>query len=123
MAQKTYGDFIDSVEETEIAEAAIFIEQWKKTATEEQWKEYRQMPLTLELILSFAEDAATHFRRRIAGIEIKELYKTVIEDAHAFLREVYEEAKQLGIQIELAKIDTFLTPSEVIAGEGGQQND
>lgn len=119
MAQSTYGDFIDSVEKTENTTAAVFIELWKETATEEQWKGYRPMPLTSELILSFAEDVAMHFRRRIAGIETEELYEMVIEDAHAFFREVCEKAKQLGIQIKLAKIDTFLTPSEVIVGEGG----
>lgn len=119
MAQNTYGDFIDSVEKTKITGATVFIEQWKGLATEEQWKEYRPMPLTLELILSFAEDAAAHFRRRIAGIETEELYEAVIKDVRAFFREVHEKSQELGIQVELKQIDTFLTPSEVLAGEGG----
>lgn len=120
MAQSTYGDFIDSVEKTEITVAAVFIAQWKKLASEEQWKEYRPMPLTLGLILSFAEDAAAYFRRRIAGIETEELYETVIKDAHVFFQEVHEKSQELGIEVELKQIDTFLTPSEVLIGEEGQ---
>lgn len=118
MAQSTCGDFIDYVEKTENTAAAVFIELWKKIATEEQWKEYRPMPLTLGLILSFAEDATTYFRRRIAGIETEELYGSVIEEAHAFFQEIHEKSKEFGIEVELEQIDTFLTPSEIIAGEG-----
>ena len=119
MTQNTYGDFIDLIEKTKITKAAVFIERWKKLATEEQWKEYRPLPLTPELIMGFAEDTATHFQRRIAGIDTEELYTLVIKDAHAFFREVHEKAQKLGMQIELNQIDTSLTPSEVIARKGG----
>ena len=115
MAQNTYGDFIDLVEKTEITEAAVFIEQWKKLATDEQWKKYRTISLGPELITGFAWDVVTHFRRRIAGIDTEELYSLVIKDGHDFLREVCEKATKLGVQVNLDQIDAPLTPSEAKA--------
>ena len=113
----TYGEFIESVEKTEITIAKIFLEWWKKSSTEEEWAEYRQAPLTPKMVLYLAEDAANYLGERIARTDDEELYASRKKDTHAFLKEIHAKAVQLGISVELGRIDTFLTPSETLAGK------
>ena len=49
-------------EETGNVNAQIFIEDWKVLATEEQWREFRPLPLISDLIINFAEDIASYFK-------------------------------------------------------------
>ncbi|MEK7164651.1 MAG: hypothetical protein AAB779_01765, partial [Patescibacteria group bacterium] len=70
----TYGAFIDAVNETTIVEARGFMDEWMAMATDEQWAEFRLMELTRELVLPLAEDMATFFQERIAGICTEALY-------------------------------------------------
>ena len=120
--QHTYGEFIDLMEklaeETGNVDAQISIEEWKALATEEQWKEFRPLPLGPGLVISFAEDMAFYFRERIAGICTDELYVHIKKESHAFLRQVYEKAAKFGVQLELNQIDAPLTPSEAMIAGG-----
>lgn len=116
--QATYGQFIDLVEKTEYAEARIFIEEWKAIATEEEWKEYRPLPLMPDLVIRFAEDMADYFRERLSGICTDALYERVAKDAHAFLVEVFEKAKQLGIHVDIERVNLPVTITEALIASG-----
>lgn len=115
---KTYGDFFDTMEGTECIYAQGFIEEWKALATEEQWAEFRPMPLTRELVLAFVEDMATYFRELIAHTCTDALYAERIAASHAFLHWVHEKAVEFGIEVRLEEIDAAITPTEslVVAG-------
>ena len=117
--QVTYGQFIDLVEKTEIGEARIMIEEWKALATEEEeWKGYRPLPLTSDLVIGFAEDMANLFRQRLSGICTDTLYERITKDAHAFLVEISEKAKQLGIQVDIKQVNLPITITEVLIASG-----
>ncbi len=116
--QVTYGQFLDLVEKTEIGEAKIFIADWKAFASEEEWAEFRLFALTSGLVILFAKDAADYFRQRLSGICTDALYARVAEDAHAFLVEVFEKAKQLGVQMDIKLVDSPVTITEVLIASG-----
>ncbi len=116
--QVTYGQFIDLVEQTEHVEAGFFIEEWRALATEEKWKEYRPLPLTSDLVITFAEDMASYFGQRLSGICTDALYERVAKDAHAFLVEVFEKAKQLGVQMDIKLVDLPITITEALMASG-----
>lgn len=120
--QRTYGEFIDLMEklaeETGNVDAQIAIEDWKALATEKQWKEFRPLLLTSDLVINFAEDMASSFREHISGTYTNELYVQRKKDGHAFLKKVYEKAVELGVKVEHGQIDAALTPSEVMILSG-----
>jgi hypothetical protein len=115
---RTYGEFVDSVSQTEIFPAQMFLKEWKDLATEKEWKEYRQLPLTRNLVLNFADDMAIYFRARLKGISGEELWNSTKEEGHRFLREVHAKAGQLGIEVEADEIDVPLTITDLLVKTG-----
>ncbi len=124
MAEKghTYGEFVDLMEklaeETGNIDAQINIKEWKKLATDEQWKEFRPLSLAPDLVINFAEDMVSYFKEHISGTCTDELYTERKKDGHAFLREIHKAAKELGIDVDIRRIDVPLTPSDLLASAG-----
>jgi len=118
---RTYGEFITSMKETKITSARIFIEEWEALATEEQWEQLRPMPLTKQMVLSFAENMARRFWRMIADGCTDDYIHLLTEEGHAFLREIHARAVEFGIAVEVREIDRPLRPSELCAALGAVQ--
>jgi hypothetical protein len=120
--QITYGEFVDLMEkiakDTGNVDAQINIEDWKALATEEQWKEFRPLLLTPELVINFAEDMASYFWEHISGTCIDELYMQRKKDGHEFLRKIHEAVVGLDIDIDIRKIDVPLSPSDILVDAG-----
>jgi hypothetical protein len=90
----TYGQFIDVVEEIEIVEAQTFIRQWKKKATPEQWEEYREMPLTFELVADFMQDTE--------GMAFKN-----VQNLNAYVNTVFAKAEEFGVVRRLGPVNNI----------------
>ena len=120
--QHTYGEFVDLMEElakqTGNVDAQITIEDWKALATEKQWKEFRPLLLTPDLVINFAEDMVSSFQEHISGTCTDELYMQRKKDGHEFLRKIHEAVVGLGIDIDVRKIDVPLTPTDLLVGAG-----
>ena len=117
--QRKFGEFFDKMMKwslNDTNEAEYHMEEWSELVSPEKWQEVREMLLTADLVLSFADDMAVMFQRRIANIETNSLYYSVIKEGHDFLRQIQEEAKQLGI--EVASLDRPLTPTESLVASG-----
>lgn len=116
--QVTYGQFIDLVEKTEIGEAKIIIEDREAPADEEERARFHSLALTPELVITFAENMANYFEQRLSGVCTDALYERITKDAHAFLVEVFEKAKQLGVQIDIKLVDLPVTITEALMASG-----
>jgi len=110
-----YGEFVDAMREVAKGaggEAETHFEAWCAMATEEQWKEFREMPLSKELVAAFAEDMANAFREVIALTDGEELYEMRMEDGHAFLQGIQAKCVELGIDVSGIRIDVPLSLSD-----------
>jgi len=111
----SYSDFIELVYDTECAEAQIFINQWRALTTKENWRENGSTPLTLSLLMGFAEDMATLFRRAIHGASKQDIAEIMTKDGHEFLLEIHAKAAELGFEVPPELINVPLIPEEVMA--------
>ena len=116
--QITYEQFFDLVKKTEIGEARIIIEDWEAPADEEERARFHSLALTPELVITFAENVANYFEQRLSGICTDALYERITKDAHAFLVEVFEKAKQLGVQVDIEKVNLPVTITEALIASG-----
>ncbi len=118
--QATYGQFVEAMGKTELENGQHMIDSLRKLDTE-GWRELREMPLTRELVIGFAEGIAIIYYSMIASINsVKEekAYLAMIDEGHAFLSEIYEKAIKLGVEVDLSDIDTPLTIHEYLAERG-----
>ncbi len=116
--QITYEQFLDLVKKTEIGEARIIIEDREAPADEEERARFHSLALTPELVITFAENVTNYFEQRLSGICTDALYERMTRDAHAFLVEVCEKAKQLGIQVDIKKVNLPVTITEALIASG-----
>jgi len=108
-----YGEFIDRAYDlANNLGVSLYVEDWMKLATPDQWKEYRQMQLTKGLVINFAEDMSTFIYERLSGICTDGFYTIVYNDGHAFLRAIHKLSKECGLEIELKRIDSSITPTD-----------
>lgn len=121
-SQHTFGDFFDEMyklaSEHSNIDAQFFMEDWVQLVSPERWQEVRKMPLTVELILPFADDMAKMFWDRISTIDGEELYEMTKKDGHAFLRAICSKAKELGFELDEKEVDRPLTFSDVAVATG-----
>ncbi len=116
--EKTFGDFFNKVEELlrdKTIDANFFVEEWVKTVSKENSERIKAMPLTIDLVVAFAEDMAAMYAGRIINICTDALYNRTVRDGHSFLYSVHRIAKELGLEIDIKHIDTPLTPTEALA--------
>ena len=116
--QITYEQFLDLVKKTKIGEARIIIEDREAPADEEERARFHSLALTPELVITFAENVANYFEQRLSGICTDALYKRMAKDAHAFLVEVFEKAKRLGVQVDIKKVNLPVTITEALIASG-----
>lgn len=119
--QKTFSDFFSKVEEVlkdDIIDANFFVERWVKMVSKERWEEVKAMPLTLELVVTFAEDMVSMYWERISSIETDALYSMAINEGHSFLRNIHKIATELGLETDIRQIDSPLTPSDSLLRSG-----
>ncbi len=113
--QTTLAEFIETMEkwaeETINGEARLFIRDWKGWATEDQWKIIGPLPLEAKMVTDFAKPAAAHLWLLRIGTILNPFYKQRLKETHAFLRAIYEKATELGIEVDIRKIDLPLLPS------------
>ena len=120
-SQKTFGDFFSKVEEAlkdDVIDANFFVEQWVKMVSEERWEEVKATPLTLELVIAFAEDMASMYWERISSIETDALYSMTIDEGHAFLKRIHKIATELELKVDIRQIDSPLTFSDSLLRSG-----
>lgn len=110
--QHTYGEFIDLVKKTKGGEASAFMDEWAALATEEQWEEFRPLPLDKGMVLNLAQDMNGYFHERLNGIYTDALYVSTVRRGHEFLKEIHSAAVKLGIDVDLAEIDTPLSMAD-----------
>lgn len=112
-----YGKFIDAMHEVAKSanlDAEMLFEGWYKLATEDQWKDYRELPLGEGEVRNFAEDMAASFQKVIGFTDGEELYAMRIRDGHSFLQAIHAKCVELGIDVSNIKIDVPLSPSDAI---------
>jgi hypothetical protein len=110
----TYGKFIDAMTEAAkmSTEAEYILKGWMTPAINEQWEEHRSMPLEEGEVLSFAEGITTALRQALTHACTFELHGQRLRDAHTFLQAIHAKLVELGIEVELDRIDVPLTPAE-----------
>lgn len=113
----TYGEFIDAMRETRVVGARGDIKEWAAKSIEKGFGQY-SMPLTRELVLSFAEDMRTLFRDMIVHTDTEALYEMLVEDGHTFLREIHAKATKFSIDVALEEVDLPLTTAEILIASG-----
>jgi hypothetical protein len=111
-----YGEFIDAMEQVAQInfDAKFVFEEWHDMATDEQWQEYRELPLGEGEVRNFVEDMATGLQKVLSYIDGEELYAMTLEDGHAFLQAIQAKCIELGIDISNIQIDVPLSPSDAI---------
>jgi len=111
-----YGEFVDAMREVAKinTDAELLFEEWHDMATEEQWREYRELPLGEGEVQNFAEDMASLFQKVIGFTDGEELYRMHIEDGHAFLQAIQAKCVELGIDVSNVRIDAPLSPSDAL---------
>jgi len=70
------------------------------------------------LVLCVGIIFAILIRIRIRSICTEKLFSFIIEQGHAFLREIHQKAISQGIEIKENEIDSFLTYTEMMAATG-----
>lgn len=111
---KTFGDFFDVVYQTKTFEPSAWMDEWKDMVDQNRWEEVRATPLTDDWVACFAEDMATFFRKRMAGICTEELYDSVSKDGRVFLAEITAKAKHFGVDVS-AQTGVPVTPTAAVA--------
>ena len=76
------------------------------------------MSLTVELVLDTAKVVASFFIERLQGICTENYYSQTLDAGHAFLRGIHKKAAELGVNVNLNRIDVPLTPSDLLVGAG-----
>ena len=111
-----YGEFVDAMREVAKVnfEAGQLFQEWYGMATEEQWQDYRELPLGEGEVRNFAEDMASLFQRVIGFTDDEELYAMRIKDGHALLQAIRAKCIELGIDIINIQIDVPLSPSDAL---------
>lgn len=113
----TYGDFWNEVAQTTIVEGQAWMDDWRKLArleNDDDWLRVRQMELTPELVINFAEDVVMLFQERMKSICTDQLYNTTLEHGHAFLQEIQAAAAKFNVDVG-SIISTPITPAEAVA--------
>lgn len=111
--QYTLSKFIAELgvwaEKTNNDEAKLFIKEWKELSTEEEWQKIGPLPLKPNMVMDFTRSAAAHLWLRIGTI-CNPSYEQRLEESRAFLRAIHEKAVELGMQVDIKKIELPLTP-------------
>jgi hypothetical protein len=114
----TLEEFVNLLGQSKSIEARLWIEQFKLVIDLRQWEETKGNPLNRANVISIARFLANLIRGRIISIGTEELYKEVIEQGHAFLREIHQKAVSQGIEVKEDEIDSFLSYTEMMAAVG-----
>ena len=116
----TFGEFIDSVKKTDGNYVIIFIGWWETLLLGNKWKEYRQLPLTSNLIVGFAGYIASCYQGNIRSVGFygKESYNSLIKEGHACLQKIYEISVGFGIKVNYNQINLPLTLPELLKAMG-----
>ena len=111
-----YGEFVDAMREVAKinTDAELLFEEWFSMATEEQWREYHELPLGEGEVRNFTEDMASLFQKVIGTTDGEELYAMRIRGGHAFLQAIHAKCAELGIDVRNIQIDVPLSPSDAI---------
>ena len=113
-----YREFVDALHEVAKSigsiDAEMLFEEWYAMATEEQWGDYRKLPLGDGEVQNFAEDMAALFQKVIGFTDGEELYMMRMREGHSFLRAIHAKCLELGINVSNIRIDVPLSPSDAI---------
>jgi len=114
--QKTFGQFFDAVEKyaANIISAKIFIKEYNKMLSTEEWSKICAKPLTEQLVIRFTQNIAINYQDRITRIRTEELCEMILQEGHQFLQEIHRITKELGLELDINLIDPPLTLSEAI---------
>lgn len=118
-----YGEFVDAMREVAKInpDAECIFADWHDMATEEQWREYRDLPLGKGEAQNFIEDMASSFRSVINGTCGKDLYEERIKNGHDFLQAVKAKCAELELGFKVGNIDVPFTFSDALRGMIAQE--
>ena len=99
-------------EENRSVDAQFFLENARHSLPKEKWEKLSSEPLTSENLVKLAQYISSMFKQVLMGTCTEKLYEIIMNDDHAFLRAMYEKAKEFGVEVDIEQIDTPLTMSD-----------
>jgi len=110
---QTVQEFIDLViQEAEVLEAGMWISRLKRQI--DSLVILFDKPIDRGTLMLLVAGIIEQIKWRLDIIETKALYDSTLEQAHQFLREIYREARQQNIEVELREINRPLVPNEMM---------
>lgn len=96
-----YGEFVDAMREVaEInTDANLYFGRWLRMATEEKWKEYRNLPLDHGKVENFIDDMEFFVQEALNFTDGEELYCMRAKDGHDFMNAINKKCRELDIDV------------------------
>ena len=103
-------EFIDLILETKIAEAGDWVGKFRKSVP--NWQGYSSQNATSQAVQSISFGISDQITRDLKNIHYvqKKSWQELAKKGHAFLKEVFQKALELGLEVEIGMVDWVFEP-------------
>lgn len=107
---KSIREFVDYIAETEITEAKDWMKEFKRIIP--SWSSYSSLATTESAVENIAFSISGQISRqlRILCYNLGQSWQELAQKGHRFLREIHQKAVEMGLEVDLSKIDCILEP-------------
>jgi hypothetical protein len=103
------NSFIEEILKTAILDARVWIKAFRSGFPSPMWVSFLSKPITAEAVESIAEGISLQISRAVRQLS-RDLGQEKLTEGHCFLKEIYQKARDHGIEVDLKKIDWILLP-------------
>lgn len=107
---KSIREFIDCMMQTEIAEARDWVKEFKRIVP--GWASYSSLVTTEVAVENIAFSISGQISRqlRILHYNQGQSWCELAQKGHRFLQEIHQKAVEMGLEVDLVKVDWILEP-------------
>lgn len=107
---KTISEFVDCIMQTEIIEAREWIDGLKKIVP--GWTSYSSQAITEPAVENIAFSISGQISRQLRRLfyDTGQPWQELARKGHEFLREIHQKAVDMGLEVDIDKIDWMLEP-------------
>jgi len=103
------NSFIKEILETSILDARVWMKACKAGIPGQMWDAFLNRPITAETVQGLASGISLQISRSVRQMP-KDLGQEKLTEGHRFLREIYQKARNHGVDVDVKKIDWIMLP-------------
>lgn len=110
LESKSIREFVDSIMQTEIVEAKGWVEEFLKVVP--GWSLYSDLAITKFSVEHIAFGISSQICRQLKNLHynLGQPWLELAQKGHKFLQEIHQKATEIGLEVDLDKIDWILEP-------------